>query len=93
MFQNCKTVCFSFNKTGPDWALHLHAYFPDWSWRWNTPDDWFEEDQQRLDEHGGMDDIQSLYILLISKIIRRSDSSVKISRLQLSILNTAENAL
>lgn len=58
-----------------------------------SPDDWFEEDQQRLYEHGRMDDIQSLYILLISKIIKRSDSSVKISRLQLSILNTAENAL
>lgn len=29
------------------------------------PDDWFEEDQQSLDEHGGMDDVQSLDVLLI----------------------------
>lgn len=29
------------------------------------PDDWFEEDQQSLDEHGRMNDIQSLDVLLI----------------------------
>ena len=29
------------------------------------PDDGFEEDQQSLDEHGGMDDVQSLDVLLI----------------------------
>lgn len=32
------------------------------------PDNWFEEDQQSLDEHGGMDDIQSLDVLLIPEI-------------------------
>lgn len=32
------------------------------------PDDWFEENQQSLDEHGGMDDIQSLDVLLIPEI-------------------------
>ncbi len=35
------------------------------------PDDWFEEDQQSLDEHGGMDDIQSLDVLLISEITNK----------------------
>lgn len=59
--------------------LHVHTvYFPGCSCRRNIPDDWFEEDQQRFDEHGGMDDIQSLYVLLISKIIKRRDPSVKI---------------
>lgn len=33
-----------------------------------APDDWFKEDQQSLDEHGGMDDVQSLDVLLIPEI-------------------------
>lgn len=31
----------------------------------DRPDQWFEEDQQGLDEHGGMDDIQGLDVLLV----------------------------
>lgn len=29
------------------------------------PDNWFEENQQSLDEHGWMDDVQRLNVLLI----------------------------
>lgn len=31
----------------------------------DRPDEWFEEDQQGFDEHGGMDDIQGLDVLLV----------------------------
>lgn len=35
------------------------------------PDDWFEEDQQSLDEHGGVHDVQSLDVLLIPEITQQ----------------------
>lgn len=31
----------------------------------NRPDEWFEEDQQGFDEHGWMDDVQGLDVLLV----------------------------
>lgn len=73
-------VLMNKNKIGPEWTIKTACtvYFPGCSWRRNIPDDWFEEDQQRFNEHGGMDDIQSLDVLLISKIIKRRDPSVKI---------------
>lgn len=43
------------------------------------PDDWFEEDQQSFDEHGGMDDIQSLDVLLIPEITKQQKSTAQIS--------------
>lgn len=57
----CQTVPDSV----PDRALGLELK--------NTPDDWFEEDQQRFDKHGGMDDVESLYILLVSTGIERRE--------------------
>jgi len=45
------------------------------------PDDWLEEDQQRLDEHGGMDDVQSLDVLLVpGKTHRHEEVTVKLHR-------------
>lgn len=42
----------------------------------NQPDDWFEEDQQGFDEHGWMDNIQSLDVLLIPEIARKTTKKV-----------------
>lgn len=43
------------------------------------PDDRFEEDQQSFDEHGGMDDIQSLDVLLVPEITQQQQSALQIS--------------